>query len=86
MFFSPPKLGIKCLLSLSKGGLKIVLRDTTWIIFPSQKPLHLDVLWQENLHKKHFGYNVDICNKKGGKINVDYIIKNSPRIFTTASS
>lgn len=48
--------------------------------------MHLDVLWQENLHKKHFGYNVDICNKKGGKINVDYIIKNSPRIFTTASS
>lgn len=29
-------------MSLSKGGLKIILRDTTWIIFPSQKPLTLD--------------------------------------------
>lgn len=68
MFFSPPKLGIKCLLSLSKGGLKIILRDTTWIIFPSQKPLTLDdALGCAMARKKHFGYNVDICNKKGEK-------------------
>lgn len=52
MFFSFPKLGIKCLLSLSKGGIKYIWRYL------------LDVLWQENLRKKHCDYNVDICNNK----------------------
>lgn len=52
MFFSFPKLGIKCLLSLSNGGIKYIWR------------YHLDVLWQENLRKKHCDYNVDICNNK----------------------
>lgn len=32
MFFSFPKLGIKCLLSLSKGGIKYIRTgDTTWM-------------------------------------------------------
>lgn len=39
--FSFPKLGIKCLLSLSKGGIKYIKR------------YNLGVLWQENLRKKH---------------------------------
>lgn len=34
MFFSFPKLGIKCLLSLSKGGIKYIRTgDTTWICY-----------------------------------------------------
>lgn len=33
----------------------------------------LDMLWQENLRKKHCDHNVDICNNK--KLNVCYIIK-----------
>lgn len=70
MFFSFPKLGIKCLLSLSKGGIKYIWRYllektcaksiviTTWIFATTKKVERM------------------LYNKK----------KNSPRIFTTASS